>query len=119
MSAKFELTRSDNGQYHFNLKAGNGEIILTGETYAAKSGATAGIESVKVNADDDRRYERRASRAGEPYFVLTAANRAVIGTSQMYSSPAAMEKGIESVKQSAPEAETSDLSEKARSQRRP
>jgi len=119
MSAKFELTRSDNGQYHFHLKAGNGEIILTSEMYAAKSGATAGIESVKANAADDRHYERRASRAGEPFFVLTAANRAIIGTSQMYSSPAAMEKGMESVKHSAPDAEISDLTEKARSQRRP
>src|SRR5215469_6429455 len=119
MPAKFELTRSNNGQYHFHLKAGNGEIILTSEMYAAKSGATAGIESVKANAADDLRYERRASRGGEPFFVLTAANRAVIGTSQMYSSVAAMEKGIESVKHLAREAEISDMTEKARSQHRP
>lgn len=119
MSAKFELTRSDNGQYHFHLKASNGEIILTSELYTAKGGASAGIESVKTNARDDRRYERRASRSGEPFFVLTAANHSVIGTSQMYSSVSAMEKGIESVKHSAHQAEISDLTEKARSQHKP
>jgi uncharacterized protein len=61
----------------------------------------------------------RLSRGGEPFFNLIGANRTVIGTSQMYSSVAAMEKGIESVKRSAPEPEISDLTEKARSQRKP
>jgi len=118
MSAKFELAKSANGQYHFHLKAANGEVILTSEMYNAKGSAEAGIESVKTNAPEDTRYERRASRSGEPFFVLHAANRAVIGTSQMYSSVAAMEKGIESVKHSAPKAEISDLTEKAKSQHR-
>ena len=119
MSAKFELTKSTSGQYHFHLKAANGEIILTSQMYSAKAAAEAGIQSVKANAADDGKYERKTSAGGEPFFVLSAANRAVIGTSQMYSSAAAMEKGIESVKHSAPKAEISDLTEKAKSQRRP
>src|SRR5262249_33074063 len=73
MSAKFELAKSPNGQYHFHLKAANGEIILTSEMYNAKGSAEAGIESVKTNAPEDTRYERRASRSGEPFFVLHAA----------------------------------------------
>jgi uncharacterized protein YegP (UPF0339 family) len=68
MSTKFELTRSDSGQYHFHLKAANGEIILTSEMYAAKGGAEAGIKSVIANAGDDSRYERKTSRGGEPFF---------------------------------------------------
>lgn len=119
MSAKFELTRSNAGQYHFHLKAGNGEIILTSEMYTAKANAQAGIESVKANASHDSRYERKTSRSGEPFFVLSAANRVVIGTSQMYSTEAAMEKGIESVKRSAPDAAVADLTEKAKTQHRP
>ena len=29
MAAKFELKRANNGQFMFNLKAANGEVILT------------------------------------------------------------------------------------------
>ena len=32
MAGTFELKKAANGQYMFNLKAGNGEIVLTSET---------------------------------------------------------------------------------------
>jgi uncharacterized protein YegP (UPF0339 family) len=50
MAAKFEIKKSANGQFHFNLKAGNGEIIATSEMYNSKDAAKNGIESVKSNA---------------------------------------------------------------------
>jgi uncharacterized protein YegP (UPF0339 family) len=52
MAAKFELKKSASGQFHFNLKAGNGEIIATSEMYNSKDAAKNGIESVKKNAAD-------------------------------------------------------------------
>jgi uncharacterized protein len=39
MSAKFEIKKAVNGQFHFNFKASNGEIILTSEIYVAKKAA--------------------------------------------------------------------------------
>ena len=68
----------------------------------AKAGATNGIESVRKNAPLDERFERKTSKADEPYFVLKADNGEVIGVSEMYSSKSAMENGIESVKKNAP-----------------
>ena len=53
MAAKFELNTSSNGKFFFNLKAGNGEIILSSEMYESKSSAENGITSVKKNAGDD------------------------------------------------------------------
>jgi len=50
VAAKFEIKKSSNGKYHFNLKAGNGEIIATSEMYESKASAKNGIESVKKNA---------------------------------------------------------------------
>lgn len=82
---------------------------MTSEMYKAKSGAENGIESVKKNATIDERYDRRESKKGEPYFVLLAENKQVIGQSEMYSSAAAMEKGINSVKTNAPAASVDDL----------
>jgi len=50
MAAKFELKKTSNGQFRFNLKAGNGEIIATSESYTTKQSALNGIESVQNNA---------------------------------------------------------------------
>jgi uncharacterized protein YegP (UPF0339 family) len=52
MAGKFVVTKGKSGQYHFNLKAGNGEIIATSESYKSKAAALNGIESVKKNATD-------------------------------------------------------------------
>jgi len=109
MSAKFEIKKSKNDKFLFNLKAGNGEVILSSELYEAKANAVTGIASVKTNAPSDARYERKTSTKGEPYFVLKAANNQVIGQSEMYSSPSAMEAGIASVMKNAPGADTVDL----------
>jgi uncharacterized protein len=108
MAGKFEIKKSSNGKFHFNLKAGNGQIILSSELYEKKPACENGIESVKKNAADDARYERRQSSKGDPYFILKAGNGQEIGRSEMYSSDSAMENGIESVKKNAPTAETSD-----------
>lgn len=110
MAAKFEIQKASNGQFFFRLKAGNGEIILSSEQYKAKASAQGGIDSVKANASDDGRYERKSSSGNQPFFVLKAANGEALGRSQMYSSAASMEKGIESVKANAPGAAVEDMS---------
>ncbi len=104
----FELKGTADGQFMFNLKAPNNEIILTSERYKTKASAKKGIASVKKNAANDERYDRRKSKSGQPYFVLQAANREIIGVSEMYSSEKACETGIASVKKNAPNAEIDD-----------
>lgn len=104
MAAKFEVKTRPNGQYMFNLKAANGEIILTSEQYKDRAAALNGIEAVKANAGEDARYERKVARDAQSFFVLKAANGQTIGISEMYTSPAALEKGIQSVKKNALEA---------------
>ncbi|RED22528.1 hypothetical protein BD847_3158 [Flavobacterium cutihirudinis] len=105
---KFVITKRTNGEFQFNLKAGNGQTILASEGYTTKAAATNGIESVKTNSQDDGRFDRKESSNGKPYFNLKASNGQIIGTSEMYESVAARENGIESVKKNAPDAETDD-----------
>jgi uncharacterized protein len=50
MAGKFEVYQDKKGEWRFRLKAGNGQVIATGEGYASKSSCMAGIESVKANA---------------------------------------------------------------------
>jgi uncharacterized protein YegP (UPF0339 family) len=109
MSGKFEISKSKNGKFLFNLKAGNGEIVLTSQMYEAKASALQGVESVRANAPDDGRYVRNTAANGQPYFTLKAANHQVIGRSETYSSTTAMEGGIASVKKNAPGAAVTDL----------
>jgi uncharacterized protein YegP (UPF0339 family) len=109
MAGKFEIKKSNNGQFYFNLKAGNGEVILTGETYVAKESAQQGIASVKANSPHDGQYERKTAANNQPYFILKATNGQTIGKSEMYSSATAMENGIASVKANAPTATIVDL----------
>ena len=52
MAGKFEVFKDKSGQYRFRLKAGNGEIIATGEAYTTKAACLNGIESIKKNAPD-------------------------------------------------------------------
>ena len=106
---KFQIHKGKDDQFYFHLRAANGEIILVSEGYKKKDSAENGIESVKTNAPDDERYERKTSAKKQPYFVLKAANHEVIGTSEMYSSEAARDNGIEAVKDDAPGAPTEDL----------
>jgi uncharacterized protein len=109
MPGKFELKKSTDGQLYFNLKAANGQVILSSERYKERRSAENGIASVKKNAPDDGRYVRKEATNGQPYFVLTATNGQTIGKSEMYNSTAARDKGIESVKTNAPDAPTVDL----------
>lgn len=105
---KFIITQRVNNEYHFNLKAGNGEIILTSEGYVQKASCQKGIESVRVNSQDDSRYDRRTAVNGKDYFVLKARNGEIIGKSQLYTTKSGMENGIASVKFKAPTAEVID-----------
>lgn len=86
------------GKPMFNLKASNGEIILTSESYESTAARDNGIRSCQINSHLDERYVDRQSSANEPYFVLKAGNGEVIGTSEMYSSNAAREVGKASCK---------------------
>ena len=101
---KFSTKTGNDGQYYFNLKADNGQVILSSEGYTTTAARLNGIESVKANAGDDKKYERLTASNGKFYFNLKATNGQVIGKSQMYENEAGRNNGIESVKNNAPNA---------------
>jgi uncharacterized protein YegP (UPF0339 family) len=47
MAAKFEIYEDAKGEFRFRLKAGNGEIVATGESYKTKDGVLKGVDAVK------------------------------------------------------------------------
>lgn len=109
MAGWFELTKNDKGQHRFVLKAANSEVILRSEAYETRSAAQNGIASVKKNAVDANRFERKDASDGRFFFNLKAGNHQVIGTSQMYKSTSGRDGGIESVRKNAASAEIREL----------
>lgn len=108
--SKFEIYQSEkNQEYYFRLKAGNGEIILGSEGYTTKSACQSGVESVKKNALDEKRFEVKEAKNGKFHFNLKASNGQVIGSSQLYASESGLKNGITSVSKNAPAAEVVDL----------
>ncbi len=101
---KFVISVRKNGEFQFNLKATNGQVILTSEGYNTKAACLNGVESVKKNAINPDRFEVKVAKNGKPYFNLKASNGQVIGASQMYSSEVTMKNGIASVAKNAPDA---------------
>jgi uncharacterized protein YegP (UPF0339 family) len=50
MTGTFEVYQDAAKKFRFRLKAANGEIIATGESYNSKASCMEGIESIKKNA---------------------------------------------------------------------
>lgn len=109
--SKFEITKRKNNEFQFNLKASNGQIILSSEGYTTKINCEKGIESVKRNSQDEKKFDKLTAKNGKSYFNLKATNGQIIGTSEMYESESGRDNGIQSVMKNAPQASISDLTE--------
>lgn len=114
---KFVVFKGKNDQYRFNLKAGNGEVIATSESYSNLASCRNGIESVRKNAlapvEDQTvgeevknpKFELYQDKAGEYRFRLKAANGEIIAVGEGYTTKANCKNGIASIGRNAPDAE--------------
>jgi uncharacterized protein YegP (UPF0339 family) len=102
--SKFVISKRNNDEYQFNLKAQNGQVILTSQGYTSKASCENGIESVRTNSALDANFDRNKSSNNKDYFNLKAGNNQIIGTSEMYENTSGMETGIASVMKNAPDA---------------
>lgn len=115
---KFVIRETKTG-VKFDLKATNGEVILTSEVYSGEAACKKGIESVKKNApaaavenqtvegytvQKHPKFEIYADKAGEFRFRLKATNGEIIGVSEGYKALKSAENGIASVQKNAPDA---------------
>ena len=105
---KFEIYKGHDDQFYFRLYAANGQNILGSQGYTTKANCQKGIESVKSNAGDAANFEVQKAADGRFHFHLLAANKLVIGTSQMYASKQKCEQGIHSVQTNAAQAPVED-----------
>lgn len=93
----FEIKVAKDGQFYFNLKAANSQIILTSEMYKTRKSCDNGIASVQTNGHDETKFEVRTAKNEKEYFILKAKNGQEIGRSQYYKSNSGVKNGIKSV----------------------
>lgn len=120
---KFVIKTTKSGGFMFNLKAGNGEIIATSETYNSKDACMNGIESVKTNAPEaafedqtvegfevqkNPKFEMYEDKAGEFRFRLKAKNGQIIATGEGYKAKSGCKNGVESIRKNAPDAKVEE-----------
>ena len=115
---KFVMGPTKNGGFRFNLKAGNGEIIATSETYNTETACRNGIESVRKNTVEAKledqtienfekqthpKFEVYKDKSGEFRFRLKARNGEIIATGESYKAKASCLNGIDSIRRNAPD----------------
>jgi len=57
MAGTFEVYEDKAGKFRFRLKAGNGQVVASGEAYETKSSAIKGCEAVQRAAEDAKIVE--------------------------------------------------------------
>ncbi len=111
-SGKFEIKKSRDERYVFNLYAANSVIVATSQTYSSAASALNGIKSVIENAEkapiEDQtlksyealpypKWEIYLDKGNQYRFRLNAPNGSCICHSQGYTGKAACKNGIESI----------------------
>lgn len=99
----------------FDLKAANGQTVLSSEVYESEAACASGIASVEKNAPKAKiadltaeekavtnpKFEVYRDKSGSFRFRLKARNGQIIGISDSYTTKAGCLAGIESVRQNA------------------
>ena len=93
-AGKFTMWSAGDG-WHFNVKSGNGSILLTSEAYSSRTAAINGMLSVQNNGVDAAMYEVNQTQSGWNLHLL-AANRESIAFSQVYKTKSSATRAITS-----------------------
>lgn len=100
----FEIKKRGDGQILLNLKANNGNIILTSEASIDAGTCQANMDAVKRNSLSNTNYEIKETTDRRFYFDLKADNGVVVGKSEIYMTKAGAGRGVDAVKRNAPNA---------------
>jgi uncharacterized protein YegP (UPF0339 family) len=106
----YQLLEAADGEWYFNLLAGNYEVIGTSELYVSKSNAQRGISTVVGllgNATEGpcaggARFQVFTGLDGQWYFHLRAANCEIVLQSQAYTRRSSAVDGTASVRTNGP-----------------
>ena len=109
---KFVISKNTNGEFKYEFRTNNDEIIFEKSGYRNKAMCLNVIESIKNNSQDDSKFYRKRTTDNECYFNLKSANGKILGTSKTYANRATREDIIQFVKLTSVNAIIEDYSGK-------
>jgi len=99
-AGKYEVFQSGDG-WAYDLKASNGEILVSSEIYSSKDSVLAAIDAIKRNVENGGEVRVYDDKSGKYQFKLVAKNHRVIAISANYDTQARAERASESFKKFA------------------
>ena len=111
-TGRYEIKRTKDDRYVFNLYATNKVIVATSQIYSSSQSAVNGIKSIMANAEkspvEDNtlkektplsfpKWEIYLDKAGQYRFRLYATNGSCVVHSQGYTTKASCKNGIDSI----------------------
>jgi len=122
-AANYQVLAARNGEYYFNLKAQNGAIIATSETYTSKSNADRAVatsvrlvqivNAAAIAAATKAGFETFRGEDGQYYFRLRAGNGEIVLQSEGYKAKQSALDGIASVRENGVTSSQYQLAEAA------
>ena len=100
-AGKWVIERNEDGSYRFELRASNGEKLLSSIDYASLSGAKSGIVTHKTNILKDDHIVISRNKKGQYFFKLLNGSKQLLCTGETYQTRARCESAVESVKRFA------------------
>lgn len=104
------IVYKDGNNYRYVLKASNGELLCTSETYVSKQSVSSAIETLKNNVENGV-FSVYEDKHGRFQYLLNAKNNRIIIVGEIYSSRNSCLSAIESVKKFAATADIVYLEE--------
>lgn len=105
---EFRVSKSGEGVYYWNLRAGGGQRLLQSEVFALQGHAIGAVDACREHCLIAERYVRRQTNGGQQYFTLHDAAGGLLGVSQMHGSAQAREVAIAGCKLHGPTASVVD-----------
>ena len=94
------IVYKDGNNYRYVLKASNGELLCTSETYVSKQSVSSAIETLKNNVENGV-FSVYEDKHGRFQYLLSAKNNRIIIVGEIYSTRKNCLSAIESVKKFA------------------
>lgn len=99
-AGKWVIVRNPDDSYHFELRASNGEMLLSSIDYTSLAGAKNGIRTHKTNIQKDHIVISQ-NKKGQFFFKLLNGSKQLLCTGETYPSKSGCESAVDSVKRFA------------------
>jgi uncharacterized protein len=124
IDTSYQLLQAADGEWYFNLLAGNYQVVGTSELYTTKSNAERGLETVaklvastvEAAAPPVARFQVFHGLDGQYYFHLRAENGQIVLRSEGYTRKASAIGGTSSVRTNGPTATRYEVRDAANGQ---